>query len=562
MTNEISYFANFFISTLSIIFWFVVLLIPLVIIHEFGHFIMARLCGVKVPEFAVGLPFSRRLFYKKWKGTVWSFYPWLLGGFVRLTGDGDAVDNAHWEMAENPEKARDLYKNQRRDEILQAQELQFFLEENNLVFDNRWQWYEKTAKNGLGNPKNQLPEWQSSPKAQTVQFVPKSKIKKADAANLENSSENSPSQKNAENQVLDQALENNNLQENQDQNRKIIEKEFVNLDDQLLTLIDWEWETKLDKKGKKSLFFAKSWWQQSLIISGGVLFNLATAVVVFWVVFVFFGSFPTPYNKTGDLYFPATINQLAESGKNTYIVQTKTENPQIIALEKDGILEKAGLKARDELVQLGETPLKNVQTFEEFKNLVQKYKDQSVKITWKNENGELKTANITPKTNNEGQALLGVVPAYIVTTKASNWPNGVKMAFGEIGDTYKLTFDWFGKVFQGDGEAAKQTSGPIGVGSIGSKVFEIAGPGGILYLIGSISVSLAIFNMLPIPALDGGRFIILSFRKLTGKRHKKTEEILINFTFLFLFGLMILVAFKDVWMIVGDSLMGFFGKSK
>ena len=136
------------------------------------------------------------------------------------------------------------------------------------------------------------------------------------------------------------------------------------------------------------------------------------------------------------------------------------------------------------------------------------------------------------------------------------------MAFGEIGETFKLTFDWFGKVFQGDGEAAKQTSGPIGVGSIGSKVFEIAGPGGILYLIGSISVSLAIFNMLPIPALDGGRFIILSFRKLTGKRHKKTEEILINFTFLFLFGLMILVAFKDVWMIVGDSLMGFFGKSK
>jgi membrane-associated protease RseP (regulator of RpoE activity) len=545
MTNEISYFSNFFISTLSIIFWFVVLLIPLVIIHEFGHFIMARLCGVKVPEFAVGLPFSRRLFYKKWKGTVWSFYPWLLGGFVRLTGDGDAVDNAHWEMAENPEKARNLYKNQRRDEILQAQELQFFLEENNLVFDNRWQWYEKTAKNGLDNPKNQLPEWQSSQKAQTVQFVPKSKMKQVGTNNSE-------------------VVENNNLktEENQEEKMKIIEKEFMNLDDQLLTLIDWEWETKLDEKGKKSLFFAKSWWQQSLIISGGVLFNLATAVVVFWIVFVFFGSFPSPVNKAGDFYFPATINQLAESGKNTYIVQTKTESPQVILMEKDGVLDKVGVKPRDELVQIGETPLKNIQTFEEYRNLIQKYKDQSVKITWKNENGELKTADITPKTNSEGQAILGANPAYIVNTKAANWPAGVSMAFGEIGETFKLTFDWFGKVFQGDGEAAKQTSGPIGVGSIGSKVFEIAGLGGILYLIGSISVSLAIFNMLPIPALDGGRFIILSFRKLTGKRHKKTEEILINFTFLFLFGLMILVAFKDVWMIVGDSLMGFFGKSK
>ena len=40
----------------NVLFWFVVILIPLVVIHEFGHLIMARLNKVKVIEFGVGIP--------------------------------------------------------------------------------------------------------------------------------------------------------------------------------------------------------------------------------------------------------------------------------------------------------------------------------------------------------------------------------------------------------------------------------------------------------------------------------------------------------------------------
>jgi len=55
---------------LEISFWFIVLLIPLVAIHEFGHLLFARLFKVKVLEYGIGLP--PRAFYKKWKGIVWS----------------------------------------------------------------------------------------------------------------------------------------------------------------------------------------------------------------------------------------------------------------------------------------------------------------------------------------------------------------------------------------------------------------------------------------------------------------------------------------------------------
>jgi regulator of sigma E protease len=71
---------------LTIVTFFVVLTI-LVMIHEFGHYTVARLIGVKVEEFGLGLP--PRAFGKKIKGTIYSIN-WLpIGGFVKLAGEDD-----------------------------------------------------------------------------------------------------------------------------------------------------------------------------------------------------------------------------------------------------------------------------------------------------------------------------------------------------------------------------------------------------------------------------------------------------------------------------------------
>lgn len=548
--NIVTNITNFFSTTFGVIFWFLVLLIPLVVIHEFGHFIMARLCGVRVPEFAVGLPFSRRLFYKKWKGIIWSFYPWLLGGFVRLSGDSDAIDNAHWELGnkENDKKSiSQNYRNARSEEILQAQELQFFLEENHLIFDERWQWFEQiTGK--LDNPKNFeiLPDW-LTPKVNSnvkdVKFVPKSKQKnpKETDLNLETKENLEKSDKN------ELTLE---------QKKHIITKEYVNLDDQFKTLIDWEFDSRIENKSE--YFFAKSWWKQSLIIAGGVLFNLITALVVFWVVFVFFGSLPSPYNADTNLIFPKEIAQMKQESNGKFTIKT-TESPQAIFVVPGGVLDKTGVKPKDELIQMGDDNISQISTFEDFRNAVAKYKSKQINFTYKNAQKEFKTVQITPEVNKENQAVIGVVPGYVVSKTATNWGSGVSMAIDEIGQTFKLTFEWFGKAGRAllpqstDRSALTQTSGPIGVGYIGGEVYKIAGFGGILYLVGAISVSLAIFNMLPIPALDGGRFILLTINKITGRRNKKLEGALIGFTFIFLFGLMILVAFKDLWSIISPK---------
>jgi regulator of sigma E protease len=69
-------------------FWALVIFTVLVFVHEFGHFIVARLCGVRVEVFSIG--FGRELFgWTDRRGTRWKFSILPLGGYVRMFGQGD-----------------------------------------------------------------------------------------------------------------------------------------------------------------------------------------------------------------------------------------------------------------------------------------------------------------------------------------------------------------------------------------------------------------------------------------------------------------------------------------
>ena len=64
---------------------FIITLSILVLVHEFGHFLMAKKMGVKVEEFGIGLP--PRLFGMKKGETLYSVNLLPLGGFVKLFGE-------------------------------------------------------------------------------------------------------------------------------------------------------------------------------------------------------------------------------------------------------------------------------------------------------------------------------------------------------------------------------------------------------------------------------------------------------------------------------------------
>lgn len=70
--------------------FFILILVVLILVHEFGHFIVAKKLGIKVIEFSIGFP--PRIGKIRWRGTDFSFGMLLLGGYVRLLGENEIED--------------------------------------------------------------------------------------------------------------------------------------------------------------------------------------------------------------------------------------------------------------------------------------------------------------------------------------------------------------------------------------------------------------------------------------------------------------------------------------
>ncbi len=84
-------------------FWFLVLLTVLVFVHELGHYLVARLCGVRVEVFSIG--FGPELFGRNDKhGTRWRFSAIPLGGYVKMYGQGANLLEGEAGKAMSPEE--------------------------------------------------------------------------------------------------------------------------------------------------------------------------------------------------------------------------------------------------------------------------------------------------------------------------------------------------------------------------------------------------------------------------------------------------------------------------
>ncbi|MBR6607892.1 MAG: site-2 protease family protein, partial [Oscillospiraceae bacterium] len=91
-----------------------------------------------------------------------------------------------------------------------------------------------------------------------------------------------------------------------------------------------------------------------------------------------------------------------------------------------------------------------------------------------------------------------------------------------------------------------QLSGPVGVASAVSEATAM-GLRSLLMLAAFITVNLGVFNLLPIPALDGGRLLFLLIEAVRGKPlDPKYEGFVHGLGFVLLFGLMIIVTFNDI----------------
>jgi len=79
---------------------FLLVLGILVFVHEWGHYIIARLCGVKIESFSIG--FGKELLgFTDGHGTRWKIALIPLGGYVRMFGDADPASTRHAEQVQD-----------------------------------------------------------------------------------------------------------------------------------------------------------------------------------------------------------------------------------------------------------------------------------------------------------------------------------------------------------------------------------------------------------------------------------------------------------------------------
>ena len=220
--------------------------------------------------------------------------------------------------------------------------------------------------------------------------------------------------------------------------------------------------------------------------------------------------------------------------KNTGIyLKSSGDSTKIITVAANSSAEKQGLKANDEIIKINGKEVKNQL---EIIEIINKEENESLWLTIKRGNEEL---NITLEPEVAYQYYLGIYFAKAENTFANN----IYYAFFETKEFCFSIFDNLKMLFTGK-VRVDQFMGPVGISEVVAKTNEVADFINILAL---ISLSLGVTNLLPIPALDGGKFLLLIIEAIRKKKLNEKTEINIQLIgFAFLITLSLYITYHDI----------------
>lgn len=314
-----------------------------------------------------------------------------------------------------------------------------------------------------------------------------------------------------------------------------------------------------DSDTEKGTFGAASTLAKTKIMAAGVGMNLLTAYLLFTIVALI--GMP----KILDNQFTvASDTKIVKQAKNEGVVKVGT-------IVNNSPAERAGIRKDDQIVSIGGRPIDSPQ---KLSNTTKDLAGQSVAVVTKpTVSSESRSGGSSPKQLTK-QVRLNTESPYIgigsystqegLTTQRSTWSAPV-VAAGVTWDFTKATFAGLGKALQGLGsiiagfftgnsdarragqtEASSQVSGPVGIFAV-LQTGASQGIGFILFVVAVISLSLAIMNVLPIPALDGGKLAVTYISRLFGKQVSESfENYAYGTSFILLIGLMVLITIVDV----------------
>lgn len=196
----------------------------------------------------------------------------------------------------------------------------------------------------------------------------------------------------------------------------------------------------------------------------------------------------------------------------------------------------AGIKVGDEITRFNN---EKISSWNDFLLKMSKIDGEKINVTVNRENKEL-SFYLSPD-KKDGRYMIGIAPSLIKPDTGMALKSGLDQTW----DTTKQTFSFFKTLFKGKIKK-DDVGGPITIMKVSVKTASR----GIIYLIyfmALLSVQLAIFNIIPFPALDGGWIFILILQIITGKKFDDDKIGVLNYIgFIILISLMILVTLKDI----------------
>lgn len=277
----------------------------------------------------------------------------------------------------------------------------------------------------------------------------------------------------------------------------------------------------------KGSFADASYWQKTKIIMAGVAVNFLIAYILFTILLI------------------AGIPQLGQSLPKFGPIQPSektTTELTVFTVNNNSAASKAGIKKGDKIISINNQTFENNNTLREFTN---NNLGKSVTIEFISSGEKMQKTIVLGTDSSSG--ILGITADKISYNYYSWWSAPIAALILMI-QLIIATLAAFGNLLVGiftKAQVSEQVSGPVGVWSVFSQITSF-GWRYIVLFVASISLSLAVINALPLPALDGGRQLMLILKKVGFKITPQKENLVHVLGFVFLIGLMIIISISDI----------------
>jgi len=290
-----------------------------------------------------------------------------------------------------------------------------------------------------------------------------------------------------------------------------------------------------DDKSKGS-FNAAPYRRKMIILTAGVLMNVLVAYLIL-ATLCFIGM-------------PAAV---ARNLSNAPVAREQAPHVLVLGVTDGSPAQKAGIKVGESMVSVNGRALK---TDKELTEETKKLAGTKVVVAVRGTNEQIRLVDVQLRNAEEGKksGYLGVSPfeTHQVSYGAKAPVVALQMTWSLLWGTFKgFVLGIAGLLHIIKPSESTAVTGPVGIVALLSNVMRL-GASYVLFFVASISASLAVVNILPIPALDGGRVFLLSVQRFTGKALSAEGEARVHLIgFVLLIALMIIITVFDVQRLLG-----------